>query len=32
MAFIFDEVLVNNGQLVVADPRINPPDAFGKGP
>ena len=32
MAFIFDEVLVHNGQLVVADPRINPPDAFGKGP
>ena len=29
MAFIFDEVLVNNGQLVVADPRINPQDAFG---
>ena len=32
MAFIFDEVLVADGQLVVADPRINPPDAFGKGP
>ena len=31
MAFIFDEVLVNNGQLVVADPNINPPNAFGKG-
>ena len=32
MAFIFDEVLINNGQLVIADPNINPPDAFGKGP
>ena len=27
MAFIFDEVLINNGQLVIADPNINPPDA-----
>ena len=32
MAFIFDEVLINNGQLVIADVNINPPDAFGKGP
>ena len=31
MAFIFDEVWVNNGQLVVGDNNINPPDALGKG-
>ena len=31
MAFIFDEVFVNNGQLVVADQNINPPNALGKG-
>ena len=31
MAYIFDEVWVNNGQLVVGDKNINPPDALGKG-
>ena len=31
MAFVFDEVWVNNGQLVVGDNNINPPDALGKG-
>ena len=31
MAFIFDEVWVNNGQLVVGAKNINPPDALGKG-
>ena len=31
MAYIFDEVWVNNGQLVVGDNNINPPDALGKG-
>tara|TARA_A100001391_G_scaffold194768_1_gene171359 strand:- start:46 stop:777 length:732 start_codon:yes stop_codon:yes gene_type:complete len=31
MAFIFDEVFVNNGQLVIADQNINPPNALGKG-
>ena len=31
MAFIFDEVWVNNGQLVVGANNINPPDALGKG-
>ena len=28
MAFIFDEVWVNNGQLVVGAKNINPPDAL----
>ena len=31
MSFVFDEVWVNNGQLVVGDNNINPPDALGKG-
>ena len=31
MAFVFDEVWVNNGQLVVGAKNINPPDALGKG-
>ena len=31
MAYIFDEVWVNNGQLVVGANNINPPDALGKG-
>jgi len=31
MAYIFDEVWVNNGQLVVGKKNINPPDALGKG-
>ena len=31
MAFIFDEVWVNNGQLVVGAKNIRPPDALGKG-
>ena len=31
MAFIFDEVFVNNGQLVIANQDINPPNALGKG-
>ena len=31
MSFVFDEVWINNGQLVVGDNNINPPDALGKG-
>ena len=31
MSFVFDEVWDNNGQLVVGDNNINPPDALGKG-
>ena len=31
MSFVFDEVWVNNGQLVVGAKNINPPDALGKG-
>ena len=31
MSFVFDEVWVNNGQLVVGYNNINPPDALGKG-
>ena len=31
MAFIFDEVLIDNGQLVIADPDIGKPKALGYG-
>ena len=31
MAFIFDEVLIDNGQLVIADPDIGKPKALGEG-
>ena len=31
MSFVFDEVWINNGRLVVGDNNINPPDALGKG-
>ena len=29
MAFTFDEVFINNGQLVIANQDINPPNASG---
>ena len=31
MAFIFDEVLIDNGHLVIADPDIGKPKALGEG-
>ena len=31
MAFIFDEVLIDNGQLMIADPDIGKPKALGEG-